>query len=401
VNEQRVQRQLSAILAADVAGYSRLMGVDEEGTLARLKELRRTLIDPKITEHRGRIVKTMGDGLLVQFASAVDAMRCAGEAQREIAKQHGETAEDRRIEFRMGINVGDIVIEGDDIYGEGVNVAARLEGLSEPGGLCVTTAVYDQVRDKLDISFEDTGEHQLKNNARPVRAYRALMSPAQKSSAAAQPSKPSIAVPPFINMSGDPEQTYFSDGITEDIITELARFRPINVIARNASFRFRGDDIDVVRAGRELGAQYILEGSVRKLGNKVRITAQLIDAGTGSHVWANRFDTQEDYLQSKTKSKITGKYSSYAAQLRQQRDQLQLQLSGVETELSSVYQSSQRLGSFQPRSGLVYSCPQCWIDTATSSPLRAQAACDEHEGTWACTVYGSQFSIPKLEVPGV
>jgi TolB-like protein/Tfp pilus assembly protein PilF len=295
VTEQRPQRQLSAILAADVAGYSRLIGLEEEGTLARLKELRRTVIDPKITEHRGRIVKTMGDGLLVQFASAVDAVRCAGEAQREIAKQHGETAEDRRIEFRMGINVGDIVIDGDDIYGEGVNVAARLEGLSEPGGLCVSTAVYDQVRDKLDLSFEDTGEHQLKNIARPMRVYRALMSPAKPKSAAAPPSKPSIAVLPFINMSGDPEQTYFSDGITEDILTELSRFRALSVIARNSSFRFRGGDVDVVRVGRELNVQYVLEGSVRKMGDKIRITAQLIDATTGSHVWADRYDrTQEE-----------------------------------------------------------------------------------------------------------
>jgi adenylate cyclase len=293
---ERVPRQLSAILAADIAGYSRLIGLDEEGTLARLKDLRRTAIDPRIIEHRGRIIKTMGDGLLVQFASAVDAVRCAVEVQREIAKQQGETDEDRRIEVRIGINIGDIVIDGDDIYGDGVNVAARLEGLSESGGICVSASVHEQVRDKLDLSFEDTGEHQLKNIARPMRVYRITDTPRVAiPTPKGTPGKPSIAVLPFTNMSGDPEQAYFSDGITEDILTELSRFRALSVIARNSSFRFRGEDIDVVRVGRELNVQYVLEGSVRKMGNKIRITAQLIDAATGSHVWADRFDrSQED-----------------------------------------------------------------------------------------------------------
>ena len=294
--EPRPQRQLSAILAADVAGYSRLIGLDEEGTLARLKELRRTLIDPNISEHRGRIVNTMGDGLLVQFASAVDVVRCAVEIQREIANQHDKTDEDRRIEFRIGINVGDIVIDGDDIYGDGVNVAARLEALCEPGGMCVSSVVYEYVRDKLDIAFEDAGEQQLKNISRPVRVYKATISTAPERIAPPRSTKQSVAILPFVNMSGDPEQQYFSDGITEDIITELARFRPLNVIARNASFRFRGDNVDVVRAGRELGAHYLLEGSVRKQNDKVRITAQLIEASTGSHVWANKFDRMQDDL---------------------------------------------------------------------------------------------------------
>jgi adenylate cyclase len=296
MTEQRPQRQLSAILAADIAGYSRLIGVDEEGTLARLKELRRTLIDPKISEHRGRIVKTMGDGLLAQFASAVDAVRCAVDIQRDLGKQNAGTDENRRLEFRIGINIGDIIIDGDDIYGDGVNVAARLEGLSEPGSICVTTSVYDQVRDKLDLSFEDTGEHQLKNIARSMRVYRITGTPRVAVPAPKRaPEKPSIAVLPFSNMSGNPEQAYFSDGITEDILTELSRFRALSVIARNSSFRFRGSDVDVVRVGRELNVQYVLEGSVRKMGDKIRITAQLIDATTGSHVWADRYDrTQEE-----------------------------------------------------------------------------------------------------------
>jgi TolB-like protein/class 3 adenylate cyclase len=297
VAEQRAQRQLSAILAADVAGYSRLIGLDEEGTIARVKELRSTLIEPKINEHRGRIVKTMGDGLLVQFGSVIDAVRCAVEVQREIAKQHGETDEDQRIEFRMGINVGDIVIDGDDIYGDGVNIAARLEGLADPGGICISPGVYDQVRDKLDLSFEDTGEHELKNIARPMRVYRITGAPRVTIPASTGATdKPSIAVLPFINMSGDPGQQYFSDGITEDILTELSRFRALSVIARNSSFRFRGEDVDVVRVGRELKVQYVLEGSVRKIGNKLRITAQLIDATSGSHVWADRFDRTQDEI---------------------------------------------------------------------------------------------------------
>jgi adenylate cyclase len=292
VAEQRVQRQLSAILAADVAGYSRLIGHDEEGTLARLKELRRTLIDPKISEHRGRIVKTMGDGLLVQFGSVVDAVRCAVEVQHRITEQNVRTDEEQRIELRMGINVGDIVIDGDDIYGDGVNVAARLEGLSEPGGICVSASVHDQVRDKLDVPFDDIGEQQLKNIARPVRVYKAMVSTVPEQAAPTPHDKPSIAVLPFDNISGDPDQVYFSDGITEDIITELSRFRSLNVIARNSSFAFRNERIDVGEIARRLRVQFVLEGSVRRAGNRVRITVQLINAPTGAHLWAERYDRE-------------------------------------------------------------------------------------------------------------
>lgn len=288
MSKQRPQRQLSAILAADVAGYSRLIGLDEEGTLARLKELRQTLVDPKITEHRGRIVKTMGDGLLVQFASAVDAVRCAVEIQRQIAEQNAGIGEGRRIEFRVGINVGDVVVDGDDIHGDGVNVAARLEALAEPGGICVSGSVHDQVRDRLDFSFDDIGERHLKNITRPVRVYR--VQPQRPRLSPSLPDKPSIAVLPFDNLSGDTEQSYLADGIVEEIITALSRFRQLFVIARNSSFTYKGRAVDAKQVGHELGVRYILEGSVRKAGNRVRITGQLIDTTTGAHLWADRFE---------------------------------------------------------------------------------------------------------------
>jgi TolB-like protein len=290
VAEQRAQRQLSAILAADVAGYSRLIGLDEEGTLARLKDLRRTLIDPKIHEHRGRIVKTMGDGLLVQFASAVDAVRCAVDIQRLIAKQYSEADEDRRIEFRIGINLGDIVVEGEDILGDGVNIAARLETFAEPGGICVSGNVHDQVRDKLDIGFVDTGEQQLKNIAHPVRVFRANMIAKLRGTALAGRARGSIAVIPFVNMSSDPEQEYFADGLADDLITDLSKVSDFTVIARNSSFAYKGRSIDVRLIARELGVRYIIEGSVRRSATRVRINAQLIDAAEHSHIWADRFD---------------------------------------------------------------------------------------------------------------
>jgi len=293
-------RRLAAILAADVAGYSRLMGADEEGTLAALKALRRELADPKIKEHHGRIVKTTGDGLLIEFVSVVDAIRCAVEVQREMAGRNAEVPADRRIEFRMGINLGDIIRDGRDIYGDGVNVAARLEGLAEPGGICVSRVVRDQVRDKLDFAFEDMGEQQVKNIARPVRVHRVVLGETTGSSEStavgaanpplALPDKPSIAVLPFQNLSGDPEQEYFADGMVEEIITALSRIRWLFVIARNSSFTYKGQAIDVKQIGRELGVRYILEGSVRKVGGRVRITAQLIDATNGAHLWADRFD---------------------------------------------------------------------------------------------------------------
>src|SRR4051794_17015415 len=282
---ERVERKLAAILAADVAGYSGLMGADEEGTFARLKALRRELADPKIKEHRGRIVKTTGDGLLVEFHSVVDAVRCAVDVQREMALRNTGVPTDRRIEFRIGVNLGDIIKDRGDIFGDGVNVAARLEALAEPGGICVSRVVRDQVRDKLDFGFEDLGEQALKNIARPVRVFRlrpdATVSAAVPAPALALPDKPSIAVLPFENMSGDPEQEYFVDGMVEDIITGLSRIKWLFVIARNSTFVYKGKAVDVRQVGRELGVHYVVEGGVRKAGNRLRITAQLIDAETG------------------------------------------------------------------------------------------------------------------------
>ena len=296
--EDRVDRRLAAIWAGDIAGYSRLMGVDEEGTLRQLKAHRKELVDPKITEHRGRIVKTTGDGMLVEFVSVVDAVRCAVDIQRGMAERNADVPADKRIEFRIGINVGDIIIDGDDIFGDGVNVAARLEALADPGGIMVSSVVHDQVRDKLSFGFEDMGEQTVKNIARPIGVHRVSLAesvpPATfKSTAAVQPStanRPSIAVLPFANMSGDSEQEYFADGISEDIITGLSKLRWFLVIARNSSFIYKGKALDVKRAARELGVRYVLEGSVRKGGNRVRITAQLIDAATNNHIWADRYD---------------------------------------------------------------------------------------------------------------
>jgi adenylate cyclase len=273
------------------------MGTDEEGTLSRLKELRRELADPKIKEHRGRIVKTTGDGLLIEFASVVDAVRCAVEVQREMAERNTGVPHDRRIEFRMGINLGDIIRDGRDIFGDGVNVAARLEALAEPGGICISRVVRDQVRDKLAFSFEDMGEQQVKNISRPVRVYRVsdIGGGHQIPSVLAVPTmplpdKPSVAVLPFANMSSDPEQEFFSDGIAEDIITALSRYPSLFVIARNSCFTYKGRAVDVKQVARELGVRYILEGSLRKSGNRIRVTAQLVEADTGKHVWAERYD---------------------------------------------------------------------------------------------------------------
>jgi adenylate cyclase len=284
-------------LAADVVGYSRLMGEDEEGTLAALKAIRRELVDPKIAEHHGRIVKTTGDGLLVEFASVVDAVRCAVELQQAMPERDIGVAVDSRIELRIGINLGDVIVEGDDLYGDGVNIAARIEGLADAGGVFVSNTVHDQVRDRLPFAFEDLGEHQVKNITRPVRVYRvrdpgAVESPTVQSAQPALPlpDKPSIAVLPFANMSGDPEQEYFADGMVEEIITALSQIRWLFVIARNSSFTYKGRAVDTKQVGRELGVRYVLEGSVRKAGQRVRITGQLIDALTGTHLWAGRFD---------------------------------------------------------------------------------------------------------------
>jgi len=312
----RVERRLAAVLAADVAGYSRLMGADEVGTLAALKTSRRDIVDPAIAEFRGRIVKTTGDGMLVEFASAVDAVTCAMSMQEKMGERNGASS-GPQIVFRIGINVGDIIIDGDDIFGDGVNVAARVENECAPGGVCLTGNAFEQVRGKTQFTFDDLGERALKNIDRPVRIYAARskdarMAVADISAAGANkplplPDKPSIAVLPFQNMSGDREQEYFADGIVEDIITALSRFKSLFVIARNSSFTYKGKAVEIKQVGRELGVRYVLEGSVRKAGGKVRITGQLIDAMTGAHLWADRFDGPLDdifELQDKVTSSV-------------------------------------------------------------------------------------------------
>jgi TolB-like protein/class 3 adenylate cyclase/tetratricopeptide (TPR) repeat protein len=307
-------RRLTAILAADVAGYSRLMGADEEGTLERLKALRRELLDPKIAEHHGRIVKTTGDGMLVEFASVVDAVRCAVKVQQAMPERNTSVGTDNLIELRIGINLGDVIVESDDLYGDGVNIAARIEALADAGGVFVSNTVHDHVRDRLPFAFEDLGEQQVKNIARPVRVYRvrdgtAAKAPSSPAPALPLPDKPSIAVMPFANMSGDPEQEYFADGMVEEIITALSRIRWLFVIARNSTFTYKGQAVAVKEVGRELGVRYVLEGSVRKAGPRVRITGQLIDALTGTHLWADRFDgSLEDVfeLQDKVAMSVAG-----------------------------------------------------------------------------------------------
>ena len=297
--EMRVQRRLAAILAADVVGYSRMMEVDEAGTLAQLKTHRIEVFDPRIAEHNGRIVKTTGDGVLVEFASAVDATECAIKIQRSLAKRNEDVPEGHRIELRIGINLGDIIVDGGDIYGDGVNVAARLEGLCNTGEVFVSAVVHDQVEGKFEAAFEDLGEHTVKNIDKPVQVYRVLSNGGQSPVAAIPSSgaileRPALAVLPLTNMSGDPEQEYFADGLTEDLITALAAWRSFPVIARNSTFAYKGTSQDVRQVASELGARYILEGSVRKGGNRVRITAQLIDASSGHHVWAEKFDRDLD-----------------------------------------------------------------------------------------------------------
>jgi adenylate cyclase len=340
-----MERRLAAILVSDVVGFSRLIEADEERTLARLKELRSEIIDPRIAEHHGRIVKLMGDGALVEFASVVDAIRCAVDVQRRMTTHNADVPDSDRIEFRVGINLGDIVVEGDDIYGDGVNVAARLEALSDPGGICISGTAFDHVKTKLDVGFESLGEQQVKNIAEPVRTYRVVIdgsvvrnvaatkpriSPRMTIAAAGAvvlvalaavitwwrpwvpdvtpmsveraalpiPDKPSIAVLPFANMSGDPEQEYFADGITEDIITALSEFEYFFVISRNSSFAYKGVSVDVRDVARDLGVQYVLEGSVRKSGDRLRITAQFVDAIADKHIWAEQYDRElEDIFQ--------------------------------------------------------------------------------------------------------
>jgi adenylate cyclase len=294
----QAERKLVAILAADVVGYSRLMEVDEAGTLARLKTHRLELIDPTIAKHRGRIIKTTGDGLLVEFQSVVDAVECASEIQTRMARRNADVSAARAIQFRIGINLGDVIVEGGDIFGDGVNVAARLEALADPGGICVSAAVREQVGARLDAAFEDLGEQSVKNITRPIRVYRVALSSAGATPGDAGAStgkagaKPSIAVLPFANMSGDPEQEFFADGLTEDIITELSRFRDLLVISRNSVFVHKGKAVKVQEVARAFGVDYVVEGSVRKAGDRVRVTVQLIDAETDTHIWAERYDRE-------------------------------------------------------------------------------------------------------------
>src|SRR5258707_104553 len=298
LSSEHVEQRLAAILAADVAGSCRLIGIDEEGTLARLKALRRTIFDPKIAEHHGRVVKNTGDGAIAEFASVVDAVRCADEIQRGMAEQNIDVPQDKRIELRIGIHVGDIIIEENDIFGDGVNIAVRLEGIAEPGGISISDDARRQIRGKVDITFEDLGSQSLKNIAEPMRVWRvpngravpAVPNRLPVCDALAVPDKPSIAILPFTNLSSDPEQDYFADGMVEDIITALSRFKALFVIARNSSFTYKGRAVDVKQVGRELGVRYVLEGSVRKAANRVRITGQLVDTATGAHLWADRFD---------------------------------------------------------------------------------------------------------------
>jgi adenylate cyclase len=317
---ERVERRLAAILAADVVGYSRLMGADEEGTHERLKAHFRQLIGPKIQEHRGRIVKNTGDGLLVEFPSVVDAVRCAAEIQHGMIDRNADVSEYKRISFRIGVNFGDVIVEPEDIFGDGVNIAARLEALAEPGGICISRTVHDHIGERLPYSFEDMGEQSVKNIARPVHVYRirfgaeANAPPSGAPDAVLKPplrlrDKPSIAVLPFANISGDPEQQYFADGMVEEIITALSRIKWLFVIAGNSSLTDKGQAIDIQQAGQELGVRYILEGSVRKAGDRVRITAQLIDTFHGAHLWADRFDGSLGdvfELQDKVASSVAG-----------------------------------------------------------------------------------------------
>src|SRR5216683_3096497 len=321
-----MERRLAAIFAADVAGYSRLVGADEEGTLARLSSHRRELIEPKIAEHQGRLVKIMGDGVLAEFASPVKAVRCAIDVQHGMAERNADIPEGARIEFRIGINLGDVVVEDGDIFGDGVNVAARLENIAEPGAVFISRAVRDFVTDAAELVLEDLGEQPLKNIAKPVQVFR-IAAPAQAVAAAqapapAVPHKPSIAVLPFTNMSGDAEQEYFTDGMTEDLITDLSKISALFVIARNSSFAYKGRSVKVQEIGRDLGVRFVLQGGIRKVGNRVRITAQLIDAGSGGHLWAERFDrdlTDIFSTQDEVVEKIVGALAVTLTQGEEQR----------------------------------------------------------------------------------
>ncbi len=326
--EERVNRKLAAILAADAVGYSRLMASDEEGTLAALKRHRQTVFEPAVAAHNGRIVKLIGDGVIAEFGSVVDAVSCALSVQRSSATTSDRSASQPTIVLRIGINLGDVIIEGDDIYGDGVNIAARLEPLAEPGGICVSSIVNESIGNRIDVRFQDSGEISVKNIERPIRIWKwhpgATTATTARSAAKAEPNvaAASIAVLPFTNMSGDPEQEYFSDGISEDIITDLSKIAGLMVIARNSSFSYKGRSVDVRTVGRDLGVRSVLEGSIRRAGNRVRITAQLVDAVTGAHLWADRYDrdlTDIFEVQDEVVAKIVGVLSVTLTKGEQQR----------------------------------------------------------------------------------
>ena len=328
VAEERVNRKLAAILAADVVGYSRLMGADEAGTLAALKRHREAIFDPAVAAHKGRIVKLIGDGVIAEFGSVIDAVSCALSVQRSSATMPDQRASQPIIVLRIGINLGDVIIEGDDIYGDGVNIAARLEPLAEPGGICVSSIVNESVGNRIDVRFQDGGEISVKNIDRPIRVWKwhpsATTSAISRSVAKPEPNvaAASIAVLPFINMSGDPEQEYFSDGISEDIITDLSKIGGLTVIARNSSFTYKGRSVDLRTVGRDLGVRSVLEGSIRRAGKRVRITAQLIDAATSTHLWADRYDrdlTDIFEVQDEVVEKIVGALAVTLTQGEQQR----------------------------------------------------------------------------------
>ena len=364
---ERVERRLAAVLAADIAGYSRLMGADEVGTARTLRE-HRAVTDALVAKHGGRLVKTTGDGVLLEFPSVVDAVECAVAVQAVMDQRNEGVPADRRMLFRVGINLGDILIEGDDILGDGVNIAARLEGMAEPGGICISSSAYDQVRGKVEVDFADLGQHRLKNIDRPVRVYAAkksghlwmtapdaLLSHPETQKPLLLPDKPSIAVLPFQNMSGDPEQDYFADGMVEEIITALSRFKSLFVIARNSSFTYKGKAVDIKQVGRELGVRYVLEGSVRKAGNRVRITGQLIEAATNRHLWADKFDGLfEDIfgLQDQVASSVVGLIAPQLEQAEIERsrekptgrlDSYDLYLRGMEMLRSNSFHEAREL----------------------------------------------------------
>ena len=353
---ERPNRRLTTILAADASGYSRLVGTDEEGTLRRLRAIRKDLIDPLIAEHRGRIVKTTGDGLLVEFASVVDAVRSAVEIQRSLAESSARVAPDKRIEFRVGINLGDVVVEDDgDLMGDGVNVAARLEGITEPGGIYLSSAAYDQIRGKIDIAAQDLGELRLKNIAEPVRVY--ALSFAHRTAAAphaAVTPRLSIVVLPFVNLSGNSEQDYFVDGVTESLTTDLSRISGSLVIARNTAFTYKGKAFDVKQIGRELRVRYVLEGSVQRGGNRMRVNVQLIDAQTGNHLWAERFDKP-------------------LADLFDMQDEIVARLAGtLNAQLVAAEARRAELAS-QPDSMDLYFQGRAWLNKGSTAETRAQA----------------------------